>query len=64
MYHRSVAIDDIPGGDRITTVGLLFETSSGLRRVFEQRLVAEYAISAQVFDVLIRLARSPTRGCA
>ncbi len=58
MYPGRVTYNDLPGGDRITTVGLLFETSSGLRRIFEQRLVAEYAVSAQAFDVLIRLARS------
>jgi MarR family transcriptional regulator, 2-MHQ and catechol-resistance regulon repressor len=45
--------------ERLTTVGLLFESAAALRRVFEQRLEAEQSLSGQSFDVLIRLARSP-----
>ena len=44
--------------ERLTTVGLLFESSAGLRRVFQRRLEAERSLSSQAFDVLIRLARS------
>jgi hypothetical protein len=44
---------------RLTTVGLLFESAAGLRRLFEQRLASDNALSNQSFDVLIRLARSP-----
>jgi len=43
---------------RLTTVGLLFESAAGLRRVFEQRMEAEGSITTQSFDVLIRLART------
>jgi len=49
------ALDD----ERMTTVGLLFESASGLRRVFQRRLEEGQALSNQSFDVLIRLARSP-----
>ena len=45
--------------ERLTTVGLLFETSAGLRRLFEQRLECDNSLSNQSFDVLIRLARTP-----
>jgi DNA-binding MarR family transcriptional regulator len=49
------AFDD----ERMTTVGLLFESASGLRRVFQRRLEEGQSLSNQSFDVLIRLARSP-----
>lgn len=52
---RTAATDD----ERLTTVGLLFESAAGLRRVFERRLEAERSLSNQSFDVLIRLARTP-----
>jgi MarR family 2-MHQ and catechol resistance regulon transcriptional repressor len=45
--------------ERLTTVGLLFESSAGLRRVFQRRLESERSLSSQSFDVLIRLARTP-----
>jgi MarR family transcriptional regulator, 2-MHQ and catechol-resistance regulon repressor len=45
--------------ERLTTVGLLFESSAGLRRLFQSRLETEQSLSAQSFDVLIRLARTP-----
>jgi MarR family transcriptional regulator, 2-MHQ and catechol-resistance regulon repressor len=44
--------------ERLTTVGLLFESAAGLRRVFQQRMEAEMSLSNQAFDVLIRLART------
>jgi MarR family transcriptional regulator, 2-MHQ and catechol-resistance regulon repressor len=44
--------------ERLTTVGLLFESSAGLRRVFQRRMEADRALTNQSFDVLIRLARS------
>ncbi len=52
---RIQATDD----ERLTTVGLLFESAAGLRRVFERRLESERSLSNQSFDVLIRLARTP-----
>ncbi|MCC7078716.1 MAG: MarR family transcriptional regulator [Acidimicrobiia bacterium] len=48
-------IDD----DRITLVGLVLETLSGLRDEFERTLQEESGIGGQWFEVLIRLARSP-----
>jgi MarR family transcriptional regulator, 2-MHQ and catechol-resistance regulon repressor len=45
--------------ERLTTVGLLFESAAGLRRVFERRFEGERSLSNQSFDVLIRLARTP-----
>lgn len=47
------------GDERLTMVGLLFESSAALRRTFEHRLVLDNALSSQSFDVLIRLARTP-----
>jgi DNA-binding MarR family transcriptional regulator len=44
---------------RLTTVGLLMESASGLRRVFQRRIAAGSPLSSQSFDVLIRLARTP-----
>lgn len=45
--------------ERLTTVGLLFESAAALRRVFERRLEIERSLSGQSFDVLVRLARTP-----
>lgn len=47
-----------PNDERLTTVGLLFESAGGLRRLFERRLEPESLASNQSFDVLIRLART------
>jgi DNA-binding MarR family transcriptional regulator len=44
---------------RLTTVGLLFESAAGLRRVLQRRFESEGSLTSQAFDVLIRLARSP-----
>jgi DNA-binding MarR family transcriptional regulator len=43
----------------VTTVGLLFESSAGLRRVLEPQLLIDSGLSNQSFDVLVRLVRSP-----
>ena len=45
--------------ERVTTVGLLFESSAGLRRVLEPLLLTDSGLSNQSFDVLVRLARTP-----
>ncbi|HUD16580.1 MAG TPA: MarR family winged helix-turn-helix transcriptional regulator [Acidimicrobiales bacterium] len=52
---RTLTVED----ERLTTVGLLFESAAGLRRVFQRRMEAERSLSNQSFDVLIRLARTP-----
>jgi len=44
--------------ERLTTVGLLFESAAGLRRLFSRRLEDAGANTQQSFDILIRLARS------
>jgi len=44
--------------ERLTTVGLLFESSAGLRRLFHRKLDQSGATANQSFDILIRLARS------
>src|ERR1035438_10322347 len=56
---RETARGTPPGDERLTTVGLLFESAGGLRRLFQRRTEAENSLSNQSFDVLIRLARSP-----
>src|SRR5664279_5062039 len=56
---RGTAPGTAPGDERLTTVGLLFESAAGLRRLFQRRFESERSLSNQSFDVLIRLARSP-----
>lgn len=45
--------------ERMTMVGLLFESSAGLHRVFEPRFATDSGVTGQSFDVLVRLARTP-----
>jgi DNA-binding MarR family transcriptional regulator len=45
--------------ERLTTVGLLFETQQGLADAFSPRIETESGVSSQLFEILIRLARSP-----
>ena len=44
--------------ERLTTVGLLFESAAGLRRLFHRQMEASGGATSQSFDILIRLARS------
>jgi len=45
---------------RLTTVGLLFEAGSGLRRLFVRQLERDQLpLPSQSMDVMIRLARTP-----
>jgi len=44
--------------DPITLVGLIFETSSGLRRELAPPLERELGVGGQAFEILIRLGRS------
>jgi MarR family 2-MHQ and catechol resistance regulon transcriptional repressor len=53
---QTLASDD----ERLTTVGLLMESSAALRRVLQRRLESDGPLSTQSFDVLIRLARTPS----
>jgi MarR family 2-MHQ and catechol resistance regulon transcriptional repressor len=51
---------ELAGADeRLTTMGLLFESTTGLGRIFEPQLSADSGLSRQSFDVLVRLARTP-----
>lgn len=45
--------------DRITLVGLVFETASGLHRALGPLLERQCELAGQDFDILIRLARTP-----
>jgi len=45
--------------DRITLVGLVFETATGLRRRVGPRLERQCELAGQDFEVLVRLARTP-----
>ena len=47
--------------DRLTLVGLLFESSSALRTQLDHRLSEDVDLPLQWFELLIRLARSPGR---
>jgi MarR family transcriptional regulator, 2-MHQ and catechol-resistance regulon repressor len=51
---RSPAATD----ERLTTVGLLFESAAGLRRLFHRRAEASTGQANLGFDILIRLART------
>jgi len=44
--------------ERLTTMGLLFESAAGLRRLFHRQFEPSGAATNQSFDILIRLARS------
>lgn len=48
----------IDGADRITLVGLVFETSAGLRRTLTPGLADDIGVGGQSFEILVRLARS------
>jgi MarR family transcriptional regulator, 2-MHQ and catechol-resistance regulon repressor len=48
----------VSGDERLTTVGLLFESAAGLRRLFSRQLEEAGTSTQQSFDILIRLARS------
>ncbi len=43
---------------RLTTVGLIFESAAGLRRLFHRQIELSGGPGNQAFDILIRLARS------
>ncbi len=45
--------------DRITLVGLVLETASGLRRAVAPPLERQCELAGQDFEILIRLARTP-----
>jgi len=45
--------------DRITLVGLVFETATGLHRAVGPLLERQCELAGQEFDILIRLARTP-----
>ena len=55
----TVPEERLGGDERVTTVGLLFESTLGLRRIFEPQISADSGLSNQSFDVLVRLARTP-----
>jgi len=44
--------------DRITLVGLIFETASGLHRAVDAPLERQCELAGQDFEILIRLART------
>jgi MarR family transcriptional regulator, 2-MHQ and catechol-resistance regulon repressor len=54
----SAGVDELKD-DRLTLVGLLFESSSALRAQLDRRLTEEVDLPLQRFELLIRLARSP-----
>jgi len=47
-----------PADERLTTMGLLFESAAGLRRLFHRQVEQSGGQGNQSFDILIRLARS------
>ncbi|MGD0983363.1 MAG: MarR family winged helix-turn-helix transcriptional regulator [Acidimicrobiales bacterium] len=47
--------------DRITLVGLVFETASGLHRAIGPPLERQCELAGQEFDILVRLTRTPGR---
>jgi DNA-binding MarR family transcriptional regulator len=59
LYTDRMADATREDDERLTTVGLLFESAAGLRRLFERSFESDRTLSAPSFDVLIRLARTP-----
>ena len=59
LYTVAMGRPTVSDDERLTTVGLLFESAAGLRRVFQRGSRRSESLSNQSFDVLIRLARSP-----
>lgn len=55
MSGCPVPLDD----PRLTLAGLFFETHDGLTNHLSRRLEADFGISHQSFEVLLRLGRSP-----
>jgi MarR family transcriptional regulator, 2-MHQ and catechol-resistance regulon repressor len=49
------------GDDRLTLVGLLIESTTGLRAHLDRRLERDTDLPLQWFELLLRLARSPGR---
>src|SRR4029453_13048285 len=47
--------------DRLTLVGLLFESATALRAQLDRRLERDLGLPLQSFELLLRLARSPGR---
>jgi MarR family transcriptional regulator, 2-MHQ and catechol-resistance regulon repressor len=47
--------------DRLTLVGLLFESATALRTALDRQLDRDAGLSLQWFELLLRLARSPGR---
>jgi len=45
--------------DRITLIGLIFETAAGLRRSLSPSLECEIGVGGQSFEILLRLLRTP-----
>jgi len=45
--------------DRITLIGLIFETAAGLRRSLSPSLECEIGAGGQSFEILLRLLRTP-----
>jgi len=54
----SEPLTSVSSDERLTTIGLLFESSAGLRRLFHRKAEQIGATANQSFDILIRLARS------
>ncbi len=46
--------------DRITLVGLIFETAAGLRRNLAPTLECEIGVGGQSFEIMLRLFRTPS----
>jgi DNA-binding MarR family transcriptional regulator len=54
----AITSSSVSADERLTTIGLLFESSAGLRRLFGRQLEEGGVQISQSFDILIRLARS------
>ncbi len=55
----SVAREPADPADRITLVGLVFETASGLHRTIGPLLERQCDLAGQDFEILVRLTRTP-----
>jgi MarR family 2-MHQ and catechol resistance regulon transcriptional repressor len=57
--EQSTSPDALLNDERLTLIGLLAESYTGLRTELERRLIEECGLTLQWFVLLLRLARSP-----
>ncbi len=57
---NDVLLQQISETDRITLIGLIFETASGLRHNLSETVECEIGVGGQSFEIMLRLLRTPS----